>query len=142
MTSSCRPVLGRRFSSPVCPGVLARAAGHVEAATAHDAEIQQRLRVEVIQTFDTRKYPFVEAVRAILRIPDCQDMSKLHEISEWHTEENGNRISTYQKAWNADRDRTGRQLSFIEAKMYDLEAGTSCAREVHVANYGLDNRTA
>ena len=109
--------------------MLARAAGRVEAASVHDAEMQQRLRVEVIQTFDTRKYPFVEAVRAVLRIPDGQDLRELHEISEWHTEENGNRISTYQKAWNADRDRTGRQLSFIEDKAYDLEAGTSCARE-------------
>ena len=60
------------------------------------------------------RYPFRERVQEVLRIPEGQALDVLHEITEWHTEKNGNRISAYQKIWNSDRDRTGRSLSIIE----------------------------
>ena len=58
----------------------------------------------------------------MLQIPPEQSFDKLHEVSDWHTEKNGNRISVFQKVWNADRDRTGRTLSVIRSED-NFEAG-------------------
>jgi len=52
----------------------------------------------------------------VLQIPPEQSFDTLHKVSKWHTEKNGNRISVFQKVWNADRDRTGRTLSVIRSE--------------------------
>lgn len=59
-------------------------------------------------------------VKKVLQIPAEQRLDMLHEVSEWHTEKNGNRISLYQKIWNADRDRTGRPLMAMQRGKQDV----------------------
>ena len=76
----------------------------------------QRLRKETVLTFDTSKYPFAETVRAVLGIPDERALDDVHSTTDWYTEKNGNRISSYQKVWNSDRDRTGRSLTVFAYK--------------------------
>ena len=78
-----------------------------------DADVLKLLRAEMIETFDAQRYPFKEAVRAVLRLPDSQDLDALHEISAWHTEANGNRVSVFQKAWNANRDQINEEFERI-----------------------------
>jgi hypothetical protein len=92
-----------------------------------DAEVLKLLRTEVIETFDTQRYPFKEAVRAVLRLPDSQDLDAVHEISSWHTEANGNRVSAFQKAWNANRDQMDEEFERIyRAFIAEVEMWPSC----------------
>ena len=63
-----------------------------------DASLQ-RLRKEVILTFDKQKYPFEEAVRVVLRIEEAQTLDSLHQVDKWYTEKNGNRVSAYQSKY-------------------------------------------
>jgi hypothetical protein len=60
-----------------------------------DASLQ-RLRKEAILTFDTKLYPFEEAVRAVLRLEEAQTLDSLHQVDKWYTEKNGVRVSAYQ----------------------------------------------
>ena len=92
-----------------------------------DAEVLKLLRTEVIETFDTQRYPFKEAVRAVLRLSDSQDLDAVHEISSWHTETNGNRVSAFQKAWNANRDQMDEEFERIyRAFIAEVEMWPSC----------------
>lgn len=85
---SARPCASRRGPQ------LSMLAG--KAVLVQETAQQLLLRTEAILTFDTRKYPFSEKVRAVLRIPEAQALDTLHEVTEWHTEKNGNRVSAYQ----------------------------------------------
>ena len=96
------------------PSVCTRTSAKL-AETANECGDLQLLRTETILSFDPRKYPFADAVRKVLQIPPEQSLDTLHEVSEWHTEKNGNSVSLYQKIWNADRDRTGRPLSVMKS---------------------------
>ena len=51
--------------------------GHGASPSGTDFE---RLRAETKFTFDPRQYPFAQAVRAVLRIPEGQALDSLHEV--------------------------------------------------------------
>ena len=65
------------------------------------------LHEQTIWAFDTRRFPFREAVMDVLRVDRSLDLSRAHVWSGAPHDKSGNVVNALQLRWNADRDRAG-----------------------------------